>query len=92
MSGGARTAAHGPSTFGVCVLCVCVCVVCVAALRLSHSVCVRCRLSKLARIANMYGKRLQVQERLTKQIATALDAILKPQGVAVVVEASHMCM
>lgn len=49
-------------------------------------------LSKIARICEMYGRRLQVQERLTLQIADALQGLLKPQGVAVVVEASHMCM
>lgn len=46
-------------------------------------------LSKLARIAEMYSRRLQVQERLTKQIATAVESILNPQGVAVVVEARY---
>lgn len=44
-------------------------------------------LSKLARIAEMFGRRLQVQERLTKQVAMTLMELLKPQGVAVVTEA-----
>ena len=49
-------------------------------------------LSKIARICETYARRLQVQERLTAQIADALEGLLKPQGVAVVVEATHMCM
>jgi GTP cyclohydrolase IA len=49
-------------------------------------------LSKVARICEMYARRLQVQERLTHQIADALQGLLKPQGVAVVIEATHMCM
>ena len=49
-------------------------------------------LSKFVRIVEMFSRRMQVQERLTKQIALAIHDALKPQGVAVVVEASHMCM
>ncbi|MBN3291823.1 GCH1 cyclohydrolase, partial [Polypterus senegalus] len=49
-------------------------------------------LSKLARVVEIYSRRLQVQERLTKQIAIAIVEALKPAGVAVIVEAEHMCM
>ncbi len=49
-------------------------------------------ISKLARLVDLYAKRPQVQERLTGQVADALDAALAPRGVMVVVEAEHLCM
>lgn len=49
-------------------------------------------LSKLARVVDVYAKRLQVQEKLTKQIADAIQKHLKPQGVAVIVQCQHFCM
>ena len=49
-------------------------------------------LSKLARLVDVYARRLQTQEHMTSQIATAIDEILKPRGVAVLLEAEHMCM
>ena len=49
-------------------------------------------ISKLARLVEAYAKRLQIQERLTAQIANTINQVLKPQGVAVVVEATHGCM
>ncbi len=48
-------------------------------------------LSKIPRVVEMYARRLQVQERLTEQIAQFLDDLLHPHGVAVVIEAAHMC-
>ena len=49
-------------------------------------------ISKLARVVEIFSKRLQIQERLTAQIANAVDEVLKPCGVAVVVKAAHHCM
>jgi len=49
-------------------------------------------LSKIARVVDIFSRRLQVQERLTKQVADILDEHLKPLGVMVVIEAEHMCM
>jgi GTP cyclohydrolase I len=49
-------------------------------------------ISKLARVVEAFAKRLQIQERLTSQVANAIDDVLKPQGVAVVIKAKHHCM
>ncbi|RUM53146.1 MAG: GTP cyclohydrolase I FolE [Methylococcus sp.] len=49
-------------------------------------------LSKVARIVDMYGRRLQIQEKLTKQIADAIQEAVGAKGVAVVIEAKHLCM
>ncbi len=49
-------------------------------------------LSKLARLVDAFARRLQIQEQLTEQIASTIEAVLKPQGVMVVIDAKHMCM
>jgi len=49
-------------------------------------------LSKVVRIVEMYSRRLQVQERLTTQVANAIQTIIEPKGVGVVIEAAHLCM
>jgi GTP cyclohydrolase I len=49
-------------------------------------------LSKIPRLVEMFSRRLQVQERLTNQIANTLNEVLRPRGVAVVMEAVHLCM
>jgi GTP cyclohydrolase I len=49
-------------------------------------------ISKLARLVEIFGRRLQIQEKMTAQIANAINDILKPKGVAVVIEAAHECM
>ena len=49
-------------------------------------------ISKLARLVEVYAKRLQIQEKMTAQIANTLDEVLQPKGVAVVIEAAHQCM
>ncbi len=49
-------------------------------------------LSKLARVTDMFARRLQVQERMTVEIANAIQEVLQPKGVAVVLEAKHLCM
>ncbi|PPR60501.1 MAG: GTP cyclohydrolase 1, partial [Alphaproteobacteria bacterium MarineAlpha3_Bin7] len=49
-------------------------------------------ISKLARLVDIYGKRMQIQEKMTSQIANTLHKVLEPKGVAVVIEAAHECM
>jgi GTP cyclohydrolase I len=49
-------------------------------------------ISKLARVIEVYAKRLQIQEKLTAQVANTIDQVLQPKGVAVVIEAAHQCM
>ncbi len=49
-------------------------------------------ISKLARVVETYAKRLQIQEKMTAQIANTIDEVLQPHGVAVVIEAQHQCM
>jgi GTP cyclohydrolase IA len=49
-------------------------------------------ISKLARVVEAYGKRLQIQEKLTAQIANTINEVLRPKGVAVIVESEHQCM
>lgn len=49
-------------------------------------------ISKLARVVDIFAKRLQIQEKMTAQIANAIENVLKPKGIAVVIDASHQCM
>jgi GTP cyclohydrolase I len=49
-------------------------------------------ISKLARLVDLFGKRLQTQETMTAQIADTIDKVLQPKGVAVVIDANHQCM
>jgi len=49
-------------------------------------------LSKIPRLVDVFSRRLQVQERLTRQIADAIDIAIQPQGVAIILEAQHLCM
>jgi GTP cyclohydrolase I len=49
-------------------------------------------LSKIARLVNMYARRLQIQERMTSEIAQAVEEKISPEGVGVIIEARHLCM
>ena len=49
-------------------------------------------LSKLARLVEVFSKRLQIQEKLTAQIANTIDEVLQPRGVGVIIDASHLCV
>ena len=65
------------------------------AIEIDHDVVPRGRvvgISKLARVVDAYAKRLQIQEKMTAQIANAIESVLQPKGVGVIIKATHHCM